>query len=106
MNKCSLAHCSRRRSEAAGNSDHKLVQLFLRFEITKLLDDCGDRIFFPWLDNLTSFEFVRIRVSDKLPQRFEMLSARDGLIVFFDERDRHKGADYTERQRPDYNHRR
>ena len=78
-------------------------QLFLRFEIAKLFDDRCDRVFFACLDDLAAFEPVWIRVSDELAQRVEMLSPRDGLIVIFDKRYRHKGLIIQKYQRPDYN---
>jgi hypothetical protein len=71
-------------------------QLFLWFELAKLLDDRGDRVVFTSLDDLAALELVWIRVSDKLAQRVEMLSPRDCLIVFFDEWNRQKGADYIQ----------
>ena len=96
MNKRRLAHAAWRGCETAGEPHSELIQFFFRFEVMKLLDDRGDRVFFRRIDNSTALELVRIDVPDERAQSLEMLAPRGGLIVIFDKRYRHKSGDYTD----------
>src|SRR5215210_1949173 len=104
MNESSLTHYARRRGDAPCKSDCNSIQLLiggfelfgrraafsgrLRLQASEFLHDSGDRIFSSGLDHFAALEFIWIDVSDQLTQRLEMLSARDCLIVLFDERNR------------------
>jgi len=101
MNERDLAHLARWRRDAPGDTNDKLVQIFSRLEIGKLLDDRGDRVVFFRVDHTAALVLVRVSVADKLLQCFEVLAPRERLVILFDKRDRHvshspKRADYTD----------
>src|SRR5258708_9723468 len=109
MNKRGLAHHARRRGDASGQRDANLLQfgvrgiqrfrrsilafINLRLQFPKCGYDRSNRIFASRrLGDVAALKLVRIDVAYKAAQSVEMLVSRAGLIVLFDERDRHKNS--------------